>query len=539
MGNGVDASTEVDVARAVSARLTERGPFAADDCIMLIGSTVVGFGHARSDLDLLVSGPTPDRVPLHTFHQDRRVDVDFLYPASWAQTKGRVNACARSVTEPYEGTPPAPVEDRDWWSDHLWLYDRVVHGVPITERTAEEFLEGATTERLATAIGNYSRALCTRMMQRARMHRRAGTVEAACQYGCEALLAAVEAVAADRGLTFWSDRTILEKARRVQRPDDGWDAGHIERLFADLVRRAWGTGPDRSDEVPGVLRALLGAEPDGAGEPAGQGHLEAHLAEGWQAHVVAGEGFLLAPDRSLHRVSTSVARFLVDRGRAPTLGWPAAAVLTATGALALEPGGPVRPAVQPAAGPLRLLEVCGTAVAPSPESWLSSRIAAQWNAMTVWSLSDDLRGAVESDQRNRVVPILRKAELFLRMMAIAVRGVRTDVTRTVAMDLQGCVLDGEFQQLLDAVYSDRPDDFRQLPERAVSVFSAAMVDWGMPARPDMFERSRSFMKQLGDVRMWFRVAEAFGIPTQVPDTLVAKGAGSSTPAGSSVFVDAS
>ena len=29
--------------------------------------------------------------------------------------------------------------------------------------------------------------------------------------------------------------------------------------------------------------------------------------------------------------------------------------------------------------------------------------------MTVWSLSDDLRGAVESEQRNRVVPILRKA----------------------------------------------------------------------------------------------------------------------------------
>jgi len=247
----------------------------------------------------------------------------------------------------------------------------------------------------------------------------------------------------------------------------------------------------------------------------------------------------MAPDRSLHRVSPSVARFLVDRGEAGTLAWSAAAVLAATGAIRLEPGGPVRPAVQPAAEPLRLLDVCGSPVAPSPESWLSSRIAAQWNAMTVWSLSDDLHGAVESGQRNRVVPILRKAELFLRMMAIAVRGSRSDVTRNLAMDLQGCVLDAGFAELLDAACGERPEDFRRLPELAVSRFSAAMTDWGMPARPDMFERSRSFMKQLGDVRMWFRVAEAFDVPTRVPDTLVAKGAGSSTPAGSSVFVDAS
>lgn len=536
-----DQSAEVQVARAVSARLTERGPFSDDDCIMLIGSTVVGFGHARSDLDLLVSGPTPDRVPFHTFAEDRRVDVDFLYPRAWAETKGRVNACARSVAEPLGGSPPAPVEDRDWWSDHLWLYDRVVHGVPITERTATEFLEGATTERLATAIENYSLALCARMMQRARMHLRSGTVEAACQYECEALLAAVEAVAAARGLTFWSDRTILEKAKRVQAPGDAWDAGQLERLFADLVRRAWGAGPDRSDEVPGVLRALLGAErgDEVAGAVGATGHLQMQLVEGWKAHVVTGEGFLLAPDRSLHRVSPSVARFLVDRGEAGTLAWSAAAVLTAAGAVLLEPGGPVRPAVQPSTERLRLLDVCATPVAPSTESWLSSRIAAQWNAMTVWSLSDDLHGAVESEQRNRVVPILRKAELFLRMMAIAVQGVRSDVTRTVAMDLQGCTLDGTFHQLLDAAYSERSEDFRRLPELAVSVFSSAMADCGLPARADMFERSRSFMKQLGDVRMWFRVAEVFDIPTRVPDLLVAKGAGSSAPAGSSVFVDAS
>ena len=31
--------------------------------------------------------------------------------------------------------------------------------MPITERTATEFLEGATAESLATAIGNYSLAL--------------------------------------------------------------------------------------------------------------------------------------------------------------------------------------------------------------------------------------------------------------------------------------------------------------------------------------------------------------------------------------------
>jgi predicted nucleotidyltransferase len=539
-----DHSTEAEVARAVSARLTERGPFSDDDCIMLIGSTVVGFGHARSDLDLLVSGPTPDRVPFHTFAEDRRVDVDFLYPHSWAETKGRVNACARSVTEPYDGSPPAPVEDRDWWSDHLWLYDRVVHGVPITERTAAGFLQGATPQSLATAIENYSLALCARMMQRARMHLRTGTVEAACQYECEALLAAVEAVAAARGLTFWSDRTILEKARRVQTPADSWDAEQVERLFADLVRRAWGGGADRTGEVPGVLRALLGPQMGGAvaaagpDEPTGSGRLEAELADGWKAHVVSGEGFLLAPDRSLHRASPAVARFLVDRGGAGTLAWSAAAVLAATGALRLEPGGPVRPAVQPAAEPLRLLEVCGTPVAPSPESWLSSRISAQWNAMTVWSLSDDLHGAVESGQRNRVVPILRKAELFLRMMAMAVKGVRSDVTRSDAMDLQGCTLEGGFQRLLDAVYSDRPEDFRGLPELAVSVFSATMADCGLPARADMFERSRSFMKQLGDVRMWFRIAEAFDVPVRVPDLLMAKGAGGAAPSGSSVFVDA-
>ena len=537
----MDQSAEVAVARTVSARLTERGPFSDDDCVMLIGSTVVGFGHARSDLDLLVSGPTPDRVPFHTFAEDRRVDVDFLYPRAWAETKGRVNACARSVTEPLDGSPPAPVEDRDWWSDHLWLYDRVVHGVAITERTATEFLQGATTESLATAIEKYSLALCARMMQRARMHLRSGTVEAACQYECEALLAAVEAVAAARGLTFWSDRTILEKAKRVQRPGDSWDAEEIERLFADLVRRAWGAGPDRSDEVPGVLLALLGPEQgaEAASAAGAKGHLELRLVDGWKAHVVAGEGFLLAPDRSLHRVSPSVARFLVDRGEAGTLAWSAAAALAAAGAIVLEPGAPVRPAVQPSTERLRLLDVCRPPVAPSPESWLSSRIAAQWNAMTVWSLSDDLHGAVESGHRNRVVPILRKAELFLRMMAVAVQGVRSDVTRNVAMDLQGCALDGDFHQLLDAVYGERPEDFRRIPELAVPVFSATMAECGLPARADMFERSRSFMKQLGDVRMWFRLAEVFDVPTQVPDLLMAKGAGGAAPAGSSVFVDAS
>jgi hypothetical protein len=318
----------------------------------------------------------------------------------------------------------------------------------------------------------------------------------------------------------------------VQTPHDTWDAEQVERLFADLVRRAWGAGADRTGEVPGVLRALLGPENGavaaaGPDEPAGTGRLEAELADGWQAH-----------DRSLHRASPAVARFLVDRGEAGTLAWSAAAVLAATGALRLEPGGPVRPALRPAAEPLRLLDVCGTPVAPSAESWLSSRISAQWNAMTVWSLSDDLHGAVESGQRNRVVPILRKAELFLRMMAMAVRGVRSDVTRSDAMDLQGCALEGDFPRLLDAVYGDRPEDFRRIPELAVSVFSATMADCGLPARADMFERSRSFMKQLGDVRMWFRIAEAFDVPVRVPDLLMAKGAGGAAPSGSSVFVDA-
>jgi hypothetical protein len=125
------------------------------------------------------------------------------------------------------------------------------------------------------------------------------------------------------------------------------------------------------------------------------------------------------------------------------------------------------------------------------------------------------------------------------MMAMAVRCVRSDVTRSDAMDLQGCGLDGDFQRLHDAVYGDRPEDFRQLPALAVSVFSATMADCGLPARADMFERSRSFLKQLGDVRMWFRIAEAFDVPTRVPDLLMAKGAGGAAPSGSSVFVDAS
>lgn len=539
----LDQSAELAVARAVSARLTERGPFEDDDCVMLIGSTVVGFGHARSDLDLLVSGGTSGRLPLHMFHEGRRVDVDFLYPSAWNETKGWVNACALSVTHPFEGRTPPPVDDRDWWADHLWLYDRVAHGVPITERTATEFLQGTTADILATAIGNYSRALCARMMRRARMHLRSSNIEAACQYQCEALLAAIEAVAAGRGITFWSDRTILEKAKRAQTPQDAWDAADIERLFSDLVRRAWGVGADRSDEVPGVLLALLG--PDrrevsaAAGAAPAAGQLEIQLVDGWKALVAAGEGFLMAPDRSLYSVSPSIARFLMDGGEAPALAWSAAAALAATGAIVLEPGGPARPAVQPSAERLMLPDVCPAPVAPSPESWVSSRIAAQWYAMTVWSLSDDLHGAVESEQRNRIMPILRKAELFLRMMTIAIKGVRSDVSRNVAMDLQGCVLTENFHQLLDVVYTERPEEFRRIPELAISVFSSAMADCGISARADMFERSRSFMKQLGDVRMWFRLSEAFGVPIQVPNTLAAKGGGSGAPASSSIFVDTS
>lgn len=536
----LDQSSELAIARAVSARLTERGPFAADDCVMLIGSSVSGFGHARSDLDLLVCGSTPDRLPLHMFYEGRRVDVDFLYPSVWNETRGWVNTCARSITQPFEGRLPPPVDDRDWWADHLWLYDRVAHGVPITDRMAGAFLQDTTRDNLAAAIGNYSRALCARMMQRARMHQLTSDVEAACQYECEALLAAVEAVAATRGLTFWSDRTVLEKGRRVQTPEDRWDATDIERLFTDLVRRAWGAGTDRSDEVPGVVGALLGSGFDddvsAAADATAIGRLQIELVDGWTAQVAGGKGFLLAPDRSLYVVNPSVARFVLDRGVTPSLARDVAAELVAVGAITLEPGGPARPVVQVPADRPALPGVCAIPVAPSPESWLSSRIAAQWYAMTVWSLSDDLHGSVESEQRNRIMPILRKAELFLRMMTIAITSVRSDVGRNVAMDLQGCVLDEGFHELLDLVYTPRPAEFRRIPELATSLFSSAMVACGMPARADMFERSRSFMKQLSDVRTWFRVSDGLGIPVQAPDTLLAKGGGSTPSGNSTIFV---
>lgn len=539
-----EQSDDIELARLVSARLTERGPFEPEDCVMLIGSTVVGFGHARSDLDLLVSGGTPGRNPFHMFQDGRRVDVDFLYPQAWEETKGRVGACALSVTEPLQGSTPPPVDDRDWWADHLWLYDRVVHGVPITERTAIEFLAGATKETLAQAIANYSRALCARMTRRARLHSRAGNVEAACQYECEALLAAVEAQAATRAITFWSDRTILEKARRAWLPGDPWDPDFIERLFIDLARRAWGSGQDRSSEVDDVLRALLGPEHSSLlakseHERTGSGHLDIAVADGWKGQVATGDGFLLAPDRSLYLVSASAARFVMDEGRGPALAWPIAAVLVAAGAAVLEPAQTAGPEVRPSADRPSLFDFCPAPVAPSPESWVSSRVAAQWCAMTVWSLTDDLHGAVSSGHRNRIAPILRKAELFLRMMTITLRSVRSEVSRNTAMDLQGCVVSDDFPHLLDLAYGDDQAEFERLPELATEVFSEAMTRCGMPARPDMFEKSRSFMRQLSDLRSWFRVSEGLNIAITVPATLIAKGGSDSSSAGSAVFVEAS
>ncbi|MFH9005879.1 hypothetical protein ACH4E5_21950 [Streptomyces afghaniensis] len=539
----LDQSRELEIARTVSDRLRERGRFAEDDCVMLIGSSVSGFGHARSDLDLLVSGSTTGRLPLHTFHEGRRVDVDFLYPDAWEETKGWVNSWARSVTEPYEGRMPPPVDDREWWADHLWLYDRVVNSVPVTQRTAAEFLKDSSAELLSAAMDNYARALCTRMARRAVLHLRSGNVAAACQYQCEALLAAVEAVAAARGITFVSDRTVLEKGRRVQTPEDPWDSDHIERLFTDLVRRAWGVGADRTAEVPAVLTALLGPgygdELQAAtGDLPPDGHLPMRLVEGWQAQVAGGEGFLLGPDRSVYATSPAVARFVMDQGVVPALGRPVAAELVATGAVVLEPDGRAAPALHGAVEQPTLSEVCMTPVAPSPEAWVSCRIAAHWYAMTVWSLSDDLYGAVESEHRNRVMPILRKAELYLRMMAVALKSVRSEVGRNVAMDLQGSALGTGFTELLDLADPERPEDLRRLPERAVSVFGSVMEAWGMPARADMFESSRGFMKQLADVRMWFRVSEGLGIPVKAPGTLLAKGGGAA-PGSSSVFADAS
>jgi hypothetical protein len=246
----------------------------------------------------------------------------------------------------------------------------------------------------------------------------------------------------------------------------------------------------------------------------------------------------LSPERSLYAVSPTTARFVADLGGSPAVPWSVAAELVAMGAIVLEPDGPVRPVLQRPSQPPRLVQVCPIPVAPSPEAWVSSRIAAQWNAMTVWSLTDDLYGAVESGHRNRIMPILRKAELFLRMMAMAVTSVRSEVTRNAAMDLQGCALQDGFPELIDLVYTDRGEDVQQLPRAAVALFSSVMASCGMPARADMFERSRSFMKQLSDVRMWFRVSEGLGIPFRAPNTLLAKGAGSES-SSSSVFVDLS
>lgn len=540
----LDQSSELEIARTVAARLTEQGQFSEDDCVMLIGSSVSGFGHARSDLDLLVSGSSTGRLPFHTFHEGRRVDVDFLYASAWDETRGWVNSCARSMNQPFEGRTPPPVDDREWWADHMWLYDRVVNSVPLTEGKAADFRKDATPHLLSDAVFNYSRALCTRMARRARMHQLAGDVAAACQYQCEALLAAIEAVAAARGITFWSDRTVLEKGRRVQMPEDPWDSDHIERLFADLVARAWSTGTDRSAEVPAVLQELFG--PDYGAELADAldddatpvGRLRIQPVAGWKAQVAGGEGFLLGPDRSLYATSPSVARFVADQAGASALGRSAAAELVGIGAVILEPDGRAMPALQGTAERPSLPEVCLAPVAPSPESWVSCRVSAHWYAMTVWSLSDDLHGAVESGHRNRVMPILRKAELYLRMMTIALRSVRSEVGRNVAMDLQGSTLGDGFHELLDLVYSERPDEFRSLPERAVAVFSSVMQASGMPARADMFERSRSFMKQVADVRVWFRVSEGLGIPVTAPGTLLAKGA-DAAPGSSSVFAEPS
>ncbi|CCK32388.1 hypothetical protein BN159_8010 [Streptomyces davaonensis JCM 4913] len=539
----LDQSQELEIARTVAARLRERGRFADDDCVMLIGSSVSGFGHARSDLDLLVSGSTAGRLPMHSFHEGRRVDVDFLYPSAWEETKGWVNTWARSVAEPYQGRTPPAVDDREWWADHLWLYDRVVNSVPITEDTTAEFLKDSSADLLSAAIHNYSRALCLRMARRGGVHLRSGNLSAGSQYLCEALLAAVEGVAAARGITFVSDRTVLEKGRRVRTPEDTWGAADIERLFNDLMRRAWGTGPDRSAEVPAVLEALLGAEfgeelKAAAEDLPPDGQLRLHLAEGWKAQVAGGEGFLLRPDRSLYATSPAVARFVMDLGGVRTLARPVAAELLATGAVLVDPDGAAAPTVHRTAEHPPLSEACTAPVAPSPEAWVSCRIAANWYAMTVWSLSDDLYGAVESGHRNRVLPILRKAEIYLRMMTIALKSVRSEVGRNVAMDLQGSALGDGFGDLLDLVGSERPEDLRRVPDRAVAVFGAVMEACGMPARADMFESNRGFMKQVADVRVWFRVSEGLGIPVEAPATLLAKG-GDAAPGSSSVIAEPS
>lgn len=539
----LDQANELEIARTVAARLTEGGRFAEDDCVMLIGSSVSGFGHARSDLDLLVSGSTAGRLPLHTFHEGRRVDVDYLYAGAWEETMGWVHAAARSPDLTRQGRTPPPVDDREWWADHMWLYDRVVNSVPITDRTAVDFMRDATPQLLSDAIYHYSRALCTRMVRRAHMHHLAGDVAAACQYWCEALLAAVEAVAAARGVTFWSDRTVLEKGRRVQTPEDAWDSDHIEKLFNDLVRRAWGAGEDRSKEAPAVLEALFGpayaeelAQAAGPSDTAGR--LPVAPAPEWKGQVAGGAGFLMAPDRTLYTASPAAARFLMDGGSATTLDQPVVAELVSAGAVVLEPDGRDRLLVRRAEGRSRLAEAGPAPAAPSPEAWLSCRVAAHWYAMTVWSLSDDLHGAVESGHRNRVVPILRKAELYLRMMTIALANVRSEVDRNTAMDLQDTDIGEGFGELLGSVYTERPEEFQSLPERAVAAFGAVMEASGMPARADMFEQSRSFMKQVADVRVWFRVSEGLGIPVKAPATLLAKGA-DAAPGGSSVFADPS
>src|SRR5689334_16998273 len=144
----MDQSSELSAARAASELLLQRGVIADGDCVMLIGATVTGYGHARSDLDLLVVGEEAGRRPLHMFYENRRIDLDYLDPEAWEKTKQWVDACAQSVTQQVAGCAPPSVDDRDWWADRFWLYDRVLHGVEITSRVRHRSLEGVTVSRL-------------------------------------------------------------------------------------------------------------------------------------------------------------------------------------------------------------------------------------------------------------------------------------------------------------------------------------------------------------------------------------------------------
>ena len=534
-------------ARAACTLLRERGLLRDDDAVMLIGATVSGFGHSRSDLDLLVLGSEMERLPLHTFLDDRRVDVDFIDPKTWYSTIQSISAMAGGA-DGARGETLAPIEDRDWWSDRFWLYDRVLHGIVLFgSDAANRFRMGASRQILSTAIANYWSEMCQAMMLRASMHRMCGNMESACQYEFDSLLAAADACSASRGVVFWSDRAVLARLKLAHENSDPWDVEGIESILTNLLRGAWGQGPDGPGDVVEAISLLLGTEREGqfqADFPAVTG-LRLEFVPGWKEELVGGDAFLLSPDNSLYSASPAAARLLHDSIEAngqithpPQVTRLVVGELLAAGAAVCHPSTNADNSVVVSSSAASfLLDACQRPLATSPGNLLSSRVAAQWYCITLWSLLDDLQGAVESHLLNRIIPILRKIELHLRMLTLAMTAIRSNVTRNLAMDLADYRVEHGFVDLLGLVQS-HDEDIRSVPKRVGAVVEKTMMMFDLPVRADMFERGRNFRRTIGDVRKLLKVADSFGLQLDVPPAMAAKGA-SVDSTGSTLYLDPS